>query len=481
MTAALWSWDDLVRAARAEADGRPAAAVTGFTNDSRAVQPGDVFVALKDVRDGHEFVASAFARGATAALVSRDYIRQVGDGALLRVDDTLRGLEDIGRAARARLAPDARVVAVTGSAGKTTTKEMLRAALARLGSTHAADKSFNNHIGVPLTLARMPADSHFAVLEIGMNHAGEIEPLSRMARPHVTIVTTVAPVHLEHFADEEAIADAKAEIFVGAEPGAAAILNCDNRHFARLAAAAEAHGARVLPFGSTPDCAARVTAHGGVPSSPLAAQAVSVALAGNGEPRTFDLAIAGRHMADNAAAVLLAVREVAGEAGIGAAIAGLSALQPGAGRGERTRLALPGGDALLIDEAYNANPLSMAAAIATAAEARDRNTARATESRLVAVLGDMLELGPDAARFHVGLAEALDVAAVDLVSASGPNMRHLYDALSEGRRGAWGALSADIEEGLLAAVRPGDVVMVKGSNGSRMARLVDALKSKYRA
>ena len=156
-------------------------------------------------------------------------------------------------------------------------------------------------------------------------------------------------------------------------------------------------------------------------------------------------------------------------------------MQPGAGRGERTRLALSGGDALLIDEAYNANPLSMAAAIATAAEARDRNTARATESRLVAVLGDMLELGPDAARFHVGLAEALDVAAVDLVFASGPNMRHLYDALAEARRGAWGALSADIEEALLAAVRPGDVVMVKGSNGSRMARLVDALKSKYRA
>ena len=249
MTARLWNWNALVAASGGIADGAASAPITGLSLDSRSVAAGDVFVALKDQRDGHGFATSAFANGAAAALVETGYQRKPGDGALIRVTDTLEGLRAIGAAARARLSPDAGVVAVTGSVGKTSTKEMLRACLSRLGPTHAPEKSFNNHWGVPLTLARMPADTRYAVIEIGMNHAGEITPLTTLARPHVAIVTTVEPVHIEHFSSIEAIADAKAEIIAGIEPGGVAILNRDNPHFQRLAAAAAARSVDVAAFG----------------------------------------------------------------------------------------------------------------------------------------------------------------------------------------------------------------------------------------
>ncbi|MEQ1712998.1 MAG: Mur ligase family protein, partial [Hyphomicrobium sp.] len=232
----LWTFDDLVAATGAVVDGAPSGGIGGVSIDTRTIQPGDLFVALTDVRDGHEFVTAAFGNGAAAALVASGYAMKPGDGVLLRV-------------ARARLAPDARVIAVTGSAGKTTTKEMLRACCARLGATHASEKSYNNHWGVPLTLARMPAATRYAIFEIGMNHAGEITPLTRMVAPHVAVVTTVVSAHLEHFGTEEAIADAKAEIFRGLAPGGVAIMDFDNRHFQRLRDAALARpGVKVTPF-----------------------------------------------------------------------------------------------------------------------------------------------------------------------------------------------------------------------------------------
>jgi UDP-N-acetylmuramoyl-tripeptide--D-alanyl-D-alanine ligase len=242
MTSALWTFSELVSAAGGEADGAPGLAVTGFSIDTRTIAPGEVFVALKDQRDGHDFVTAAFAAGAAAAIVSDGYVRGDGDGALIRVADTLRALEAVGRAARARLSPEARVIAVTGSVGKTTTKDMLRAACAALGPTHASDKSYNNHWGVPLTLARMSAGTRYAVFEIGMNHAGEITPLTRLVRPHVALVTTVENAHIESFESEEGIADAKAEIFLGLEPGGTALINLDNRHGPRLVRAARAQG-----------------------------------------------------------------------------------------------------------------------------------------------------------------------------------------------------------------------------------------------
>src|SRR5262245_39808758 len=243
----LWQWNELVAAAHGRPNGTPGAAISGFSIDTRTLQPGDVFVALKATRDGHDFVSAAFAAGAAAALVSHDYPRAPSDGALLRVTDPLSALEAVGRAARTR--SNARIVAVTGSAGKTGTKEMLRLCLSDAGATHASEKSYNNHWGVPLTLARMPISAVFGVFEIGMNHAGEITPLTRLVRPHAAVITTVEPVHLEYFPSLEAIAEAKAEIFHGLVPGGTAVLPLDNPHFALLKQHASAVGARVVSFG----------------------------------------------------------------------------------------------------------------------------------------------------------------------------------------------------------------------------------------
>jgi UDP-N-acetylmuramoyl-tripeptide--D-alanyl-D-alanine ligase len=262
---ALWTWDDLLAAAGARAQGTASEPVMGFSIDTRTIVPGDVFVALKDVRDGHDFVTQAFAKGATAALVSKAYVRKADDGALLRVDDPLRALEGIGHAARKRLAPSSKVIALTGSAGKTGTKEMLRACLTPYGATHAPEKSYNNHWGVPLTLARMPAETEFGVFEIGMNHAGEIAPLSKLVAPHIAIVTNVLPVHIGNFPDGEiGVANAKAEIFSGCSAGGTAVLPRDNVHYDRLEAAARAKGLEIVSFGI--DARATVRADTSIPS-----------------------------------------------------------------------------------------------------------------------------------------------------------------------------------------------------------------------
>ncbi len=466
---ALWTPDPLVAAAHAQLDGAITQTITGFSIDTRSIAAGDVFVALKDARDGHEFVNAAFKAGAAAALVSASYVRKPGDGALIRVDDPLRALERIGIAARARLSADARVIAVTGSVGKTGTKEMLRACLMPLGRTHAADKSFNNHWGVPLTLARMPAATRYGVFEIGMNHPGEITPLVRMVRPHVAVITTVEPVHLAAFPSVEAIADAKAEIFDGLEAGTGlAILNRDNPHFARLVAACQVRGARSVSFGQAVDAnyrAAAIETRGD-------GSVITLERAG-AQALTYRVGAPGLHLAQNSLAVVAALDAVGADlARVLPVLAQVTAPQ---GRGARSKLATPIGHVLLIDESYNANPASMRAALAAMATV-SRATGTAIGARRIAVLGDMLELGPQSVALHRELRSAIDAADVDLVFASGPHMQALHGDICPSVRAAWAERSDGLVERLLAEVRAGDVIMVKGSLGSRMAVIVDALK-----
>ncbi len=495
MTSPLWTIPELMAASggkldrhtRCEVDIRLPEAITGISIDTRSLARGELFVALKDQRDGHEFVPNAFKAEAGAALVSETYERQPGDGVLIRVPDVLMALEAIGRASRARLSPEARVIAVTGSAGKTSTKEMLRACLGAVapGRVHASDKSFNNHWGVPLTLARMPRDTRYAVFEIGMNHSGEITPLSQMVRPHVAIITTVEAVHLEHFASVEAIADAKAEIFAGLEglpspsrggaggggledeASGTAILNRDNPHFERLRKAAEKHGSRIVSFGAGTGADVHLARLDDAPGGTT----LHATLAG--QPLVYKLAAIGHHFAMNSLAVAAAV-EAAG-APLEPALAALAESHAPKGRGDRTTLTCDGGSILLIDESYNANPASMRAALSAMATAP-----RETWRRRIAVLGDMLELGPQSAALHRGLKEAIDAAGVDLVFAAGPHMKLLYDDLAAPLRGEWSETSAGLVDKLLACVRAGDVVMIKGSNGSRMSVLVEALKGRLR-
>ncbi|HXF54233.1 MAG TPA: UDP-N-acetylmuramoylalanyl-D-glutamyl-2,6-diaminopimelate--D-alanyl-D-alanine ligase [Hyphomicrobiaceae bacterium] len=466
MAEALWSWSALLAASGGEGDGAPQVPVTGFSIDTRTLKPGDVFVALKDRRDGHDFVTRAFEAGAAAALVRRDYLRHPQDKALLRVADPLEGLEAVARSARARLSSQARVIAVTGSVGKTGTKEMLRACLARLGAVHASEKSHNNLWGVPLTLARLPQTTRFAVLEIGMNHAGEITPLTRLVRPHVAIVTTVAPVHLEFFSSVEEIAAAKSEIFLGLERDGSAVLNRDNPHFDLLAARARSRGATIISFGGHLRAEVRrERLELGPNGSRLL---VSVA----GRRIEYALNVPGEHIADNSLAVLAALYAL--DLDLERAAAALAEFEAPPGRGSRTVLRAPGGSILLIDESYNANPASMRAALATLAL-----TPRDRYPRRIAVLGDMLELGAGAAAQHLGLVDVIDAAGVDLVFAAGPNMRLLYDALEPWRRGHWAERSEALARVLVATVGAGDVVMVKGSLGSRMAPLVAALMREH--
>ena len=489
MAAPLWGWDEIVTAAGGKADasllalgdtpagdpgsvaGRPLCTITGLSLDSRGLEPGEVFVALRDQRDGHAFVPAAFERGASAALVEAAYVRQAGDGPLIRVGDTLEGLSGIARAARARLSDDAGVVAVTGSVGKTSTKEMLRACLSRLGATHAPEKSFNNHWGVPLTLARMPATTRFAVIEIGMNHAGEITPLTKLARPHVAVITTVEPVHLGHFASVEAIADAKAEIVSGVEPGGVVILNRDNAHFERLTAVARVAGVDVVSFGEHEKASVRMVKCAlGTDRTEIEAEC------GNGLI-VYSLAAPGRHMAQNSLAAI-AVLEALGqdfESTIHAAAA-LATFGAPVGRGQRETLECAGGAILLVDESYNANPASMRAAFAALAL-----VPRTDYPRRIAVLGDMLELGEQASRLHAGLAEAIAAAGIDLVFAAGPDMKALHERIEPSRRGHWAEAAAGLTDALLGAVRAGDAVMVKGSYGSRMGPLVEALRASVAA
>jgi len=453
----LWSSSEVRLATGGTACGT-AWEACGVSIDSRTVARGDLFIALAGPRhDGHDHVRAALDAGAAAALVHR-----VPDGCdglpLVLVADTMRALEALGAAARTR--SSAAICAVTGSVGKTGTKEMLALALSRQGATHWSVGSFNNHWGVPLSLARMPRDARFAVFELGMNHPGEITPLVRMVRPHAAIITTVEAVHTAFFASTEAIADAKAEIFAGIEPGGVAVLNRDNRHFRRLAKAAGTLS--VATFGSHIDADARLLDCAVDPG----ATAVFALL--HDVPVAYRVGVSGRHWAMNSLAVLLAVGALGADPL--AAARALADMTPPKGRGERRVVPLGNGNFELIDESYNASPVSMTAALATLAAARP-----AKGARRIAVLGDMLELGEAGPDLHAHLAGTANDWNIDLVATCGPLMAHLDHALPEDRRGPHAPDSEALALLVKGLVRPGDVVMIKGSAGSRMGRVVKAL------
>jgi UDP-N-acetylmuramoyl-tripeptide--D-alanyl-D-alanine ligase len=360
------------------------------------------------------------------------------------------------------------VIAVTGSAGKTGTKDALRLALSREGETHASTASFNNHWGVPLSLARLAEDARFAVFELGMNHAGEIEPLVKLVRPHVAVITTIEAVHLEFFSGIEAIADAKAEIFLGLESGGAAILPRDNSQYERLVKSAQAAKVgRIVGFGEGEGAEVRLL------DVALKPDCSTVRARILGDDVTYKVGAPGKHLVLNSLAVLAAVKLVGADLAI-AALA-LADLVPPSGRGRRLKLDVAGGKALLIDESYNANPASMRAAFEVLAQA-----AIGRRGRRIAVLGDMLELGPDAAELHRGLTEPIADAKVDSVYCAGPLMRELWDNLPAAVRGGYAETAEELEPLVVAAIQAGDAIMIKGSNGSRMGPIVTTLSERFR-
>ncbi|MDB5455021.1 MAG: UDP-N-acetylmuramoylalanyl-D-glutamyl-2,6-diaminopimelate--D-alanyl-D-alanyl ligase [Caulobacter sp.] len=452
MSEPLWTADEIAAATGGRVAG--AFAATGVSIDTRTVEAGDLFVALAGTRDGHDFVGQALAAGAAGTLVSRPV-----DGPAVIVADTLAALEALGVAARDR-APQAKRGAVTGSVGKTSVTRAVEAGLRRAGKAHASVKSYNNHIGVPLTLARMPRDTQRAVFEVGMNHADEIAPLSRMVRPHAVAITTVGPVHLENFADEAGVARAKAEIFAGLQPGGIAVLNADNPWFELLESEAAKAGALIWSFGTDEACTAQLldfkTAGGGA----------SVTARLRGEEIAFPIRQTGVHWGPNSLCVLLMLEAL--DVDRATALAALAAFEPIEGRGAETVVRLAGGTFTLVDESYNANPVSMAAALKTLG-------ARAVAGRRIVALTDMLELGPEAPGFHAQLAAPIAEAAIDLVFCAGPNMKSLWEALPSTRRGGYAESAAALTPQIASAVEPGDVVMVKGSNGSRAGAVAAAL------
>jgi UDP-N-acetylmuramoyl-tripeptide--D-alanyl-D-alanine ligase len=463
----LWTIEAMASAMGAQRHGVLPQSISGISIDTRTVGRGEAFFAIAgDNRDGHQFVSAALGAGACVAVIAADRRNDFpGDAPLLVVPDVLAGLRDL--AAAARLRSKAKVIAVTGSVGKTGTKEMLRLALSKDGETHASIASYNNHWGVPLSLARCPVSARYAVLEMGMNHAGEIAPLSRLARPHIAVITTIAPVHLEFFGSLNKIADAKAEIFLGVQPGGAAVISRDIPQFAQLKRAANAAGVeRVVSFGS------HAQADAGLIKCSLHPRCSTVQANILGTELTYKIGAPGRHLVHNSLAVLAAA-ELAG-ADIALAALALAKFTVPSGRGAPVEIDPPGGTALLIDESYNANPVSVDAALALLGQ-----TPIGPQGRRIAVLGDMLELGSKGKTLHRGLTAPIAANAVDLVFCCGPLMRSLWQALPAGQRGGYAEDSAGLEPQVVSAIRAGDVVMVKGSNGSRMAPIVKALQRVY--
>jgi UDP-N-acetylmuramoyl-tripeptide--D-alanyl-D-alanine ligase len=465
---ALWTSADAVAATGGRATQGWEA--DGVSIDTRTIGKGDLFVALKDVRDGHDFVAQALEKGAVAALVDRVPEGVAADAPLLIVPDVLQALSALGAAARARTR--AKVVGVTGSVGKTSTKEMLRAILSGQGATHAAEASYNNHWGVPLTLARMPVDTRFAVIEIGMNHPGEIAPLARLSDLDVAMVTTVAPAHLEAFDSVEGIASEKASIFEGLRPGGVAVMNADIATAEILAATAAKLGARTVRFGSGADSDWRLVE--AIPGE----RATVCRATRDGAPLLFKVSSPGRHFALNALGAL-AVAEALGADPMIAAH-DLGRWEPPAGRGQRERIVLDIVDETyvdLIDDAFNANPASMAASldVLIAAQPTD-GIGRVGGGRRIAVLGDMLELGPTEAALHAEIARHPGLEAVATIHCVGPRMKALHAALRRGQRGDWVETAQDLAPRIRTLVDAGDILLVKGSKGSKVSLVVDALR-----
>jgi UDP-N-acetylmuramoyl-tripeptide--D-alanyl-D-alanine ligase len=453
----LWTSAEIVAATGGTLTG-PAFEATGLTYNSREIVPGDLFLALKGARDGHDFAAAAFAAGAAGALAEH----AVDGGPSVIVSDTLRGLEALGMAARDRT--PARRGAVTGSVGKTSVTQAIKAGLDLAGPSHASIRSYNNHIGVPLTLARMPRTTERAVFEIGMNAPGEIAPLSRMVRPHAACVTTVGPVHIEAFADGEAgVAAEKAAIFEGLAEDGVAVFNADVAFAAVLDAGARRAGARIATFGSGAGCDARL-----IDFQPHETGA-RVRAELFGRPIDFQLAQSGFHWGLNSLCVLLMLDAL--DVPLETALAALSEFQPLAGRGQTMTVHAPGGAFTLIDESYNANPLSMAAGF----RSLGARPLPLTGGRRVVVLTDMLELGDQSEALHEGLSGPIDAAGIDLVHAAGPEMKRLYDDLPGSRQGLWRETAAELAAEAAMLVGKGDIVMVKGSNGSKASLVAKAL------
>ncbi len=435
----------------------------GVAFDSREVCQSDLFVALSgSVTDGHRHVGHAFRNGAAAAMVNHRPAGVPAASPLLLVVDTFQGLEDLAREARQRTS--ARVAAVTGSVGKTGTKDMLHRVLAHQGLAHASDRSYNNQVGTPLSLARMPRATDYGVFEIGTNAPGEIGPLARLVRPHVALVTTIEPVHIGHFANEDALVEEKAAVFDGLEEGGVAIINADNRHAAALEDHAARRGVTTVRFGAAPRADFRL-----VHWTPVATGSRVRVAAAAGE-LDYDLSLHGRHLALNSVAVLAAVDALGGD--LREAAASLAAILPLSGRGLRRTVALPGGRAVVIDETYNASPVSVRAALDVLA-----HTPTDPGGRRIAVLGDMAELGDDAACLHAGLAESAGAVA-DQVFTIGPLMDHLMDALPLECRGGSTGDSHTMAMLLADCLRPGDVVLVKGSRRMGLESVIEAIAGK---
>ncbi len=455
----LWEAVDAAAATGGRAGGDWAA--NGVSIDSRTVEPGELFIAIAGpTNDGHDFVADALTKGAAAAVVSRD-IRDVEPGRLLKVKNTDDALRGLAIAARAR--SKARICAITGSVGKTGTKEMLAAALAKSGKVTATAGNLNNHWGLPLSLARMPADADFGVFEIGMNHAGEISPLSKLARPDVVMITAVEAVHLEFFKDVEAIADAKAEIFDGLVADGTAVLNRDSPHFDRLLEKARAAGAKTIwSFGVHSFSNARLVSYTPQPAGGLVQATVG------GRHLRYTLGISGRHWALNSIAVVAAAQALGAD--LDFAIQAFVEMTPGKGRGQQIEVALKSGKLTVIDETYNASAASIRAALEVLATQKPGRG-----GRRIVVLGDMLELGERAQEIHLELADDIVAHDADMVFACGQYMPAILDHIPEDMQGATAPSSAELAPMVADAVRGGDLVLVKGSNGSRMGVVVDTL------
>lgn len=466
----LWTSDDLVAAMGGRPLGNMPAGITGISIDSRTLKPGEAFFAIKgDTMDGHDYATAAVKAGAGLLIVAEGKLPALGrlTAPMIVVPDVLVALEKVGVAARARAT--GKIIAVTGSAGKTSTKEALRHALSSVGTVHASDKSFNNHWGVPLTLARMPADVDYAIFEIGMNHEGEIRPLVKMVRPHIAIITLVAAAHLGHFRSLDDIAAAKAEIFEGIEPGGTALLNRDDSRWKLLEKlATEAGVEHIVGFGEHARANVKLVRASMEGDHSL----ISVKL--NGKEIDLRVGTPGRHVVQNVLAVLGAAQLA--DADITKVALSLSDLSAEAGRGKRHQLPHLGGTITLIDESYNANPASMKAALSLLAD-----SAVSGEGRRIAVLGDMLELGAHSEKLHAALANFVVAAKTDMAFLAGPEMKTLAAALPGELHVEHREAVSDLAPLLFAELRPGDVVMVKSSKGIGLSRIVDALIKKYPA
>ena len=467
MSSSLWKFEEFVDATGGQSNSNISGSIDGISIDTRTLVSGDAFFALCGENfDGHNYVEQAFKNGASLAVVEKNFkSKSKGLGPLIFVDDVYQALVNLGIRARART--KAKIVAVTGSVGKTFTKELLKRVLSTSGKTHAAVASYNNHIGVPLTLARLPKNHDFAVFELGMNAPGEINPLSKLVRPHVAVITIVSAVHLGSFNSVKDIAREKAEIIAGLEPNGIFVLNADCKYYDYLKKLAkDANIAKVVTFGKQNSADVQLE------SFATHQNCICVTASVHKTDVAYKLGVSGQHLINNSLAVLAAVDAL--NANLAKALIAFSELKVPKGRGDRHKLNLPNGQALLIDESYNASPLSMNAAIKSLGEVPIKR-----KGRHLAVLGDMLELGKTSSRFHASLLEPLNKAKVDKVYCVGEQMQNLWSKLPFNKRGALAENSKKLESILVNQIQPDDIIMVKGSFGIQMNVLVESLKTRY--